>query len=520
VNITLSKIRRKHIDKNKKRQVAIRVKVKKPKAEFDFNVLKKNGDPLKLNDSQYSSLTMEYYNLIESNKEVMREAVNHLIENSGTFNRKSIEQRIIELSNLNFLDVVSGYQRSRTRLSEDETIGILNEIDESADQIEDISDILVWEESELRKKEHENKILDSNKIKNPLTRTKHQYSLMEWDRDNVILAIGYLFTFEKDNGDPLIPSIYRSLLNNLYEYQLSTATTNYIKLYNEEYCRAFIKYIIRSGVIKSSLGSTPFELNSGKYDYFFKENEKRIIAYSTLKDKIKAINSFNKYLYRMDLIRKRIDEFKPDNFVTNTVITKKGSNVDHRLSVKEVQELINTTIEDHKLNLVKDIFLTLVFAGGLRGIENFDVLIDQENDNLDILHSKGENRCIIPISKEMRGILEKYEYKFPDFDNIKSMPIELRRLANYLGWNRDIKTVNTFVNRMKGDDYYFFAPINESFDLTFARKTFVNYARKVYGMTDKEIIHYTGHASVDILAHYMGEYTLEEMRSRLNQNKD
>ena len=78
----------------------------------------------------------------------------------------------------------------------------------------------------------------------------------------------------------------------------------------------------------------------------------------------------------------------------------------------------------------------------------------------------------------------------------------------------------TNLNKKKGDVYYYKKPLCDIIDLTFARKTFVNYARRVYNMPDGEIIQYTGHASVDLLKHYMGDMSVEEMRNRINKVKN
>jgi hypothetical protein len=80
-----------------------------------------------------------------------------------------------------------------------------------------------------------------------------------------------------------------------------------------------------------------------------------------------------------------------------------------------------------------------------------------------------------------------------------------------------INTANTSVKRKKSDPYYIKSKLSDIIDLTFARKTFVNYARKVYEIPDGEIIQYTGHASVELLKHYMCDYSVDEMRRRLNK---
>ena len=82
---------------------------------------------------------------------------------------------------------------------------------------------------------------------------------------------------------------------------------------------------------------------------------------------------------------------------TNVVITEKGSNKDHHLKPDEVQILLDNEMESAELELTKDVFLILIFCGGLRGVNNFDVEIDKESGILDVLHSKVNKRVKIPV---------------------------------------------------------------------------------------------------------------------------
>jgi hypothetical protein len=386
-------------------------------------------------------------------------------------------------------------------------------------QLEDLASVIADIKIELDEEKETKKTLTANKIKNTLERTKQQYLLKhDWDKTNLILQIGHLFTLEKDNGKPLIHALNRGLLNNLYDFILNQNRPNNILSFTDDFCSDFVKYMVNTGVIKSSLGRTPMELISGDYDNFFTSQSHSIISYSTLIDKIKALNSIINNLKEKHIPIQVTRKFKAMDFIdTNVVITEKGSNKDHHLKPDEVQFLIDNEMESAELELTKDVFLILIFCGGLRGVSNFDVEIDKENGILDVLHSKVNKRVSIPVFPEMETILEKYDYQFPEIPDEKIIAFNLRAIAKNLNWERIIKTDNTSVKKSKGDAYYFKNPLHEVIDQTFARKTFVNYARRVYNMHDGVIIQYTGHASVDMLKHYMGDLSIEEMKSQIKK---
>jgi hypothetical protein len=123
-----------------------------------------------------------------------------------------------------------------------------------------------------------------------------------------------------------------------------------------------------------------------------------IISYSTLIDKIKALNSIINNLKEKHIPIQVNRKFKAMDFIdTNVVITEKGSNKDHHLKPDEVQILLDNEMESAELELTKDVFLILIFCGGLRGVNNFDVEIDKESGILDVLHSKVNKRVKIPV---------------------------------------------------------------------------------------------------------------------------
>jgi site-specific recombinase XerD len=520
-NCTVSKARRRREDKKGRRQVIIRLRIKTPECEHDFNVYRTDGTPLKLNVAQYSNLTDENYYLITNAKSIIKQAAIQLVLDEKDISLESLNQRISSIQEYDVVQKVNSYSNTELEITKDDIEQINKDINlDDVEELEDVAEILAWGKVELDKKDKQKRLLNATKEKDTLKRTIVQYKNLEWDKNNLLLAIGYLFTIEKDNEDPLINTLYRGIINNLYDFQLNTNASNKITDFDDTYCRNFIKYIVRVGVIKSSLGKTSFELNSGKYDYYFKKKEHKIISYSTLKDKIKALNSICSNLGLHGLSKYKIDKYSPDTFVKKSVNTSKGSNIDHHLKPHEVKQMLNKKIDNPEMELSKDIFLILLFSGGLRGIKDFDVIINREENSLNVLHPKVKKRCLIPVFKEMKQILEKYNYQFPDFSELTSISDNLKEIATYFGWTRQIKSDNTFVNKKSEDSYYFNAPLNEVIDMTFARKSFVYYARREYKMPDGEIIQYTGHSNVELLAYYMGEYTLEEMRSRLDQNKD
>jgi hypothetical protein len=524
-NTTVSKFPYRHIDKNKRHQVGLKLRIIVPKIQLDFKVLQPNGEDLKLTTNQYQNLTPEYFNLIENQRQLILTAAKELLNRDIVIVRETIEGRILQIKRKQFADSISGYVGYD--IFSDDELEELDEIVERLDNdepmlLEDLASVIADVKLELDAEKEEKRVLSANKIKNTLERTRQQYILKhDWDRTNLILQVGHLFTLEKDNGKPLIHALNRGLLNNLYDFILNQNRTNNILSFTDEFCSDFVKYMVNTGVIKASLGKTPMELVSGDYDYFFTGQSHSIISYSTLIDKIKALNSIINNLKEKHIPIQVNRKFKAMDFIdTNVVITEKGSNKDHHLKPDEVQILLDNEMESAELELTKDVFLILIFCGGLRGVNNFDVEIDKESGILDVLHSKVNKRVKIPVFPEMGTILDKYDYQFPNIPNEKVIAFNLRAIAKKLNWDRIIKTDNTSVKKTRSDDYYFKNPIHEIIDQTFARKTFVNYARRVYKMKDGEIIQYTGHASVDMLKHYMGDYSVEEMKKQFKNKRN
>jgi len=526
-NVTVSKFLLPHSDKNEKHQFGLKLRVVKPEIQLDFTVKFPNGVVLKLTKQQYNNLTTENYNLIEINKHRIIKAVNDLISNKITLIRETINKRLEQNYKKEFLEMINSYDEYP--VIEEHEIDQLDEILDKIDKenvgqdiiMEDLGSMILDKKIELDNKKLEQEILKSNTISNTLQRAKKQYQLIpNWDKMNLVLQIGNLFTMEKDNGKPLIHSINRGLLNNLYDFILNEHEPNDIRSFNVKYCKRFIKYLVHNGVIKSSLGRTAMELNDGKYDQFFKTNKHQILCYSTFIDKVKALNSIVKNLKEYGINISVNKQFKSIDFIdNNSVNTEKGSNTDHHLKPDEVKMLLDSSFKKKELELAKNVFLILVFCGGLRGIKNFDVEMDFERGTLDVLHSKVNKRVNIPIWNEMNKILAKYNNKFPDFPDEQELTFNLRAVANELKWIRLIKTVNTKLSKKKRDKYYFKTPLHKIIDQRFARKTFVNYARHEYGLKDWEIIQYTGHADVQTLIHYMGELTIEDMKKRITRKQ-
>ena len=64
-NISASKILFRHVDKNKRQQVGIKLRIKKPVIQIDFPVKLSNGESMKLTRKQFQNLTNEHYSIIE-----------------------------------------------------------------------------------------------------------------------------------------------------------------------------------------------------------------------------------------------------------------------------------------------------------------------------------------------------------------------------------------------------------------------------------------------------------------------
>jgi hypothetical protein len=522
-NITVSKFRYRHVDKQNKRPVGLRLRMVTPSAQLDFPVYRPNGNSLKLSDAQYQNLTDEHYMIIENMKGFIKSAAFDLVNQNQTINKKSIEKRMLALRARHFSSVLNGYFE-REIISDDPII--LDELLENVNvedgvMAEDLSDIVAHEQVKYDEKKWQEKISKEIYVRNSLERTRKQYKYLPWDYSNLILHIGYLFTFDKDNGKPKIHSINRSLINNLYDYIIHTNAPNDISKFDDQYCRNFIKHMVKNGVIKKSLGKTSFELVSGAYDYFFNENPHEPLSYATFKDKIKAINSYIENFNELGVKIAVNKKYTADSFIdTREVNTDKSTKIDHTLTPNEVLQLIGTEFDDVGLERAKEMLIILIFCGGLRGIANFDVIIHKDQDYLDVYHHKVHDRCDIPIFDELRPILEKHDYEFPEFLEQDEFLFNIRSIANNLGWTRKVKTLNTDINRKKGDPYYHYRHLNVVIDQTFARKTFVNYARLVYGMSSEEIIEYTLHSSVDILSHYKGKMTIEEKKKKIRSKNE
>ncbi len=522
---TVSVFRLRHKKRNGQRQVAFRIRSEYlDGTSLDVLPTLIRFNRISLTDEQYETLkSAGYYGDIKECKNELEIFCERIIKRGYKITKQSIFEEYIKYRYESYSRYYNKFIRSdelKTKADDHKRIDLIedaiasdimmNDEDDSYELfLEDHVKIIDEEQKELN-------YLQSKKSTDFSKRLIADYEHLGSTENNLLVKVGSLFLIKKPNGSFEYSKQYRGILKELYDFLLASNHSNRLGSLDRQFFVDLLLYIRDAGIIKSSLNRTPHELSSGLYDSTFLESEREDCSHDTFKGKVKAINKLVK-MARIHLnLSLNFDDFRASDFVVSST-PKIGARAQERLEVEEVNELMNTTFQEDHLNVTRDVFLFLVFSGGLRGIKNSEVSFQSKRFML-VLHHKTKLPVENPIPEELKLVLERNNWEVPEMkeDDISK---NLKAIAKNLNWTREINYINTSVKRNANDSFFNKKELKDCISQKFARKTFVHYMRMVYNLTDRQIIEYTGHSSIATLEHYAGAPRLREKENELKRGK-
>lgn len=517
MGLTLTQFKYRH--KDKKGLISIGIRLRFEGRHMEFPVKQIDGSTYKILEREYNEQSPTTQYLIEYWKDLYRTSFENLEKRGRDMSLLSRETLLKEVSLIegnrfkNKVQSIVGFDISLENQEEVERRVAESFQEEEFIDEDDYLYAFGIIQSEVEREQAEKDFLNRKKIGKAAERSLVEYQKFGVDRSSIILSIGELFLKRKKNGDPLFISHYRGILKDIYAYQYDRQASDEIEALSEGYFDDFIRYMITDGIIKSSLNATPHELKYCQKDEFFDKQERQVMRKDTFKDKIKSLNKIIKSLRSMHSFD-YFDNLNFNDYLSKEVVDNVGSRREESLNPKELQTLLNYSTDDQNKRISLDIFLIMIYAGGLRGYRPNLLRINKEEMTFKFFHGKRKNEVINPILLEIIPTLKRYNWIAPKKPSNLNITENLIEIARELNFDRRIDYFNTDVNRSESDDFYKPQILHDCISLRFARKTAVNYLLSK-GLSREEVIAFTAHADPTILKHYVSGVNIEEKRKLL-----
>ena len=212
---------------------------------------------------------------------------------------------------------------------------------------------------------------------------------------------------------------------------------------------------------------------------------------------------------------RNLKQFLSDSrkYHNNTYYLDKDFKVDRKYipknypTLNELRQLIAYQFEDESLQGAADLYLLSAFGGGLR---ISDVLrlspqkeIDLEGEKvLQVFthkgrNTKGDNEVIIPITPQLRTLIDKYEWKFPVYAE-QTINRNLKRAFKEAGIDRVVQVKSA----KKGSNEPVPMPLHNVVSFHTARYAYINYMLNDLDVSVEELQKITGQ-SIKILMGYV-----------------
>lgn len=211
---------------------------------------------------------------------------------------------------------------------------------------------------------------------------------------------------------------------------------------------------------------------------------------STLHQRLKSKNLVLNYAFKKKYIQ---------NQDYREVMVKKNKTPSVALSETDIKKLISYKPTKKKLIHTRYYFLFQIYSG-IRVSDLASLTkgkIDLENGLINIVTKKTDSVISIPISKQLRKILEEFDITRFKSTLISSYSIAIKHLCNEAGID-DMVVITTHKNNKQIEEN---KPKYELISSHTARRTFVTRLRK-RGISDSEIMQITGHKSKASLENY------------------
>ena len=273
----------------------------------------------------------------------------------------------------------------------------------------------------------------------------------------------------------------------------------------------FIEHSIKSSGIRDNTIRSYKSFKNNVFDFQSSRNDKVLLS-DLNKDMILNFKVFlqENYDYKDGTLHQKlkiknlvlnyaVEKKYLDSFDYRSVMVKNNKSTQIALTDSEVEKLIYYKPMRKQLIRTRYYFLFQLFSG----IRISDLVkltkekIDLENGLIYLIAQKNDNEIKIPISRQMRAILEEFDVTQFKKSLIPSYTIALKELCKEAGIDKTVVVVSHKNNRKIEEN----KPKYELVGTHTARRTVITKLR-LNNISDSEIIQVTGHSSTNSLKSY------------------
>jgi hypothetical protein len=240
-----------------------------------------------------------------------------------------------------------------------------------------------------------------------------RYKTGNYNKSNIFELLGFCWSDNPKNGEPLITGSYRSLIVQLNDYRFNAKPSESVKDFNDAWITSFLKYLIDKGYpLVHIRGYDPFTIV--KYRGRFIKAERIPYNEVSFQKLVKHLKRHIDILQKYDMIpyTKNTKLIQASDFLKRKAKNQIYTRRDHSLTVKEYNLIADTDFKDEKLNLARDMFIIAVLGGGFRTQELYTDHLYIQDNRLNIYRQKTNVLSLNPI---MVCAYNKSEIKLQEF---------------------------------------------------------------------------------------------------------
>ncbi|RLD53087.1 MAG: hypothetical protein DRI97_13860 [Bacteroidetes bacterium] len=424
-------------------------------------------------------------------------------ETNKVFSNENVDDPIIleQLENLGIeIPIAKDVVNTVASLRDDE----MND-DETGEQI-DIENIIIGIQSEYDKKKQDEAIEKMG--------LDERYKKGYFDKSNIFDVFGYCWSTNKNTNKPFVSNTYKSMILKLADFRVNGQPNEHVSMFNDKWVNEFILFLKNEGYANvHPKNYSPFNIRN--HDFKLLAAERKPYVYKSFDKQIKHLKFYIENLQKQELMSKTCVDTRfiktSDYFGGNSINYTRAS---HALTKSEIELIMNSQLEG-KMETARQMFLTQIFAGGLRNEEfynkYFKLAYQNESYYFMWYANKGDKAVENPLIEGYSDVLlDQLGYSLPDFLKIDEYRSNLKKMAKELNLDRIIRykvpEAKTGENRVIDKRIY------EIINPYLCRKTFVRFAYSLGWSSDK-IIQWTGHGDTKTLKHYFDQLSAEEKKN-------
>jgi len=273
-----------------------------------------------------------------------------------------------------------------------------------------------------------------------------RYAKGKFNRNRIIEVFGLCWSKNSKNGDPYVADSYKSLIFQLADYILNgKSVSNSLKDFNLKWVEDFLAFKAKKGFPKTHLRDyTPFDLLDNK-DSIISAPREGYRSASFMK-MVKVLRQYIKILQKKGIISTHAintDHFEASDYISRDVNTDNYTKIEYTLEYEEIEQLLNVSFDDQKMQLAADMYIIQMFAGGLRPSELYTGELRFFKNHVSFFRSKNKTISKNPLLPEVKDVLAKYPEGLPAFLPLYIYREKLKEVARHFKWNRIIDEPNT-----------------------------------------------------------------------------